>query len=277
MKRDRAWNIVIFTVAGFKIAVFGPSWPMIFVALANLRLRPYTPRMQKSQLWVFSAALLCVSACFAQSTAPNSSASGASKTQDQRVLGINIPNYLTVDGLDTKAPPLKSAGKFALAGKSFFNPYTFLETSAQAGLEQAINDHEGYGQGAEGYGKRYGADIANAFTGEIFGVGVYPSLLHTDPRYYRMMQGNVFRRGIYAISRVFVTRTDSGRQVFNASEMLASATTGGIATAYYPDNERNAADFASRVGVQVGFDAAFDVVKEFWPDVRDHLFNRHKH
>lgn len=233
--------------------------------------------MQKSQFWVLSAVVLCVSAAIAQSTAPDQASSGGSKTQNQRVLGVSIPNYLTVDGRDTKVTPLSSAGKFALAGKSFFNPYTFLETSAQAGLEQAINVHEGYGQGAEGYGKRYGADIANAFTGEIFGVGVYPSLLHTDPRYYRMMQGNVFRRGTYAISRVFVTRTDSGRPVFNASEMLASATSGGIATAYYPDNERNAGDFASRMGIQVGFDAAFNVVKEFWPDVRDHLFNRHKH
>lgn len=237
--------------------------------------------MPKAKLWVLSAVLLCVSACVAQSAAPaantaDKGSSTGSKTQNQRVLGLNIPNYLTVDGRDTKAPPLTTGGKFAVAGKSFFNPYTFVETTAQAGLEQAINDHEGFGQGAEGYGKRYGADIANAFTGEMFGIGVYPSLLHSDPRYYRMMQGNVFARGTYAISRVFVTRTDSGRPVFNVSELLASATSAGIATAYYPDNERNAGDFASRMGVQVGFDAAFNVVKEFWPDVRDHLFKRHK-
>jgi hypothetical protein len=240
--------------------------------------------MPKTQFWVFSAVLLCVSACLAQSTAPDQGAGSSSqaststsKTQNERVLGISIPNYLTIDGRDTKAPRLSARNKFALAGKSFFNAYTFVETTAQAGLEQAINDHEGFGQGAEGYGKRYGADIANAFTGEMFGAGVYPSLLHTDPRYYRMMQGGVFARGIYAISRVFVTRTDSGREIFNAPELLASATTSGIATAYYPDNERNPGDFFSRMGVQVGFDAAFDVVKEFWPDVRDHLFKRHKH
>lgn len=233
--------------------------------------------MQKSQLWVFSAVLLCVSASIAQSTAPDQSTSSGSRTQNQRVLGVNIPNYLTVDGRDTVAPPLTTGGKFVLAGKSFFNPYTFIESAAQAGVEQGINDHEGFGQGAEGYGKRYGADIAGAFTGELFGVGVYPSLLHTDPRYYRMMQGNIFARGTYAISRVFVTRTDSGRNVFNAPELMAGATSSGIAIAYYPDNERNVGDFASRLGTQVGFDAAFNVVKEFWPDVRDHLFKRHKH
>jgi hypothetical protein len=253
--------------------------PELYATVPKLR----NLRMHESRLLILSALLLCASASIAQSIAQDQPAKSSSqdhfsKTRDQRVLGMDIPNYLTVDGRGTGVPPLRAEDKFSLAGKSFlFSPYTFLESAAQAGLEQAINDHGKYGQGAGGYGKRLGADIAGAFTDAMFGVGVYPSVLHKDPRYYRMMRGRLFARGTYAISRVLVTRSDSGQRVFNLPELLASATSSGIATAYYPDNERNVGHFASRMATQIGLDAAFNVVKEFWPDVRDHLSRRHEH
>jgi hypothetical protein len=105
---------------------------------------------------------------------------------------------------------------------------------------------------------------------------VYPSILHTDPRYYRMGSGSVFARGFYSATRVLVTRTDSGRHVFNGPEVLATATSSAISRLYYPADERTAGDFAYSMGSRIAFDAAYNLAKEFWPDVRNHLFGRPK-
>jgi hypothetical protein len=216
--------------------------------------------------------LLCVSAALSQSSSSGASA----QDSHHRFPSLSPPTNLVIDGPDTLVAPLSSGQKFNQFGKNFFNPFTFLTTGVQAGLEQASDSPSGYGQGAQGYGKRYGADIADTFTGQLFGIGVYPSLLHTDPRYYRKVNGNIFSRGTYAATRVFVTRKDaSRRRVFNWSELLGSATSAGISMTYYPSDERDAGTFATSFGTRILFDGAFNVAKEFWPDVRDHLF-RHK-
>jgi hypothetical protein len=233
--------------------------------------------MRTSMLRALSVALLCVAPLLAQSSSQTQTTSNSgSKTGNDKVLGIGFPNYLVVDGEDTDAPRLTAQRKFELVGKSFFNPFTFLLTGAEAGLSQAADEHPGFGQGARGYGKRFGATLADTFTDDLFGTGVYPSIFHTDPRYYRKMQGNVVARGAYAVSRVLVTRTDSGRHVFNAPEVLGAATSSAIGMAYYPDDERTASDFMTRWGTNIAFDAALNVARELWPDVRDHVFRRHK-
>jgi hypothetical protein len=195
-----------------------------------------------------------------------------SDTLESKVLDLVVPTDLVIQGRDTKVPPLSTAQKFAQVGKNLANPFTFFGTAVQAGVDQAADVHERYGQGAEGYGKRYGADIADTATSEFFGYGVYPSLFHTDPRYYRMGKGGFFARGWYAATRVFVTRTDSGRNVFNAPQILASATASGISRTYYPSDERNGGDFAYSMGSSIAFTGAYNLAKEFWPDVRTHLF-----
>ena len=200
----------------------------------------------------------------------------SSKPRSQRTLSLELPDSLVVEGRDTRVAPLSTGQKFGQVAKNFFNPFTFLATGIEAGIDQAADVHHGYGQGGEGYAKRYGADIADTATAQFFGVGVYPSIFHTDPRYYRMGRGQVFSRAGYAMTRVLVTRTDSGRRVFNAPEILASATSSGISRAYYPDNERNAGDFAYSMGSRIAFDAVYNLAKEFWPDVRNHLFGHHK-
>ncbi len=220
------------------------------------------------------AVLICASSAFAQSLSPV-----ATPTQTNGGLFSNLTplTNLVVNGSERVVAPLSTAQKFQQFEKNFANPFTFFTTGVQAGFEQASGAHAKYGQGAQGYGKRYGADLANTFTGELFGIGIYPSLLHTDPRYYRKLNGNIFARGTYAATRVFVTRRDaSGQRVFNCSEMLGSATSAGISTAYSPSDERDAGNFAMNFATRLLFDGAFNVAKEFWPDVRDHVFRRKK-
>ena len=237
--------------------------------------------MQKPRLL---RALLLPLVLLAPLMAQNSSvqASGtATATQSKsgqfegKVLDFVVPTDLVIQGRDTKVAPLSTAQKFGQVVKNFGNPFTFLGTGAEAGIDQAFDVHQGYGQGSEGYGKRYGADIADTATAQFFGYGVYPSIFHTDPRYYRMGSGNFFSRSWYAATRTLVTRTDSGRHVFNAPEILASATASGISRSYYPNDERDVGDFAYDMGSRIAFDAVYDLAKEFWPDIRKHVFHGH--
>ena len=210
-----------------------------------------------------------------QSSGTPARAESKSGQLEGKVLDFVVPTDLVIQGRDTRVAPLSTIQKFGQVVKNFGNPFTFLGTGAEAGIDQAFDVHQGYGQGAEGYGKRYGADIADTATAQFFGYGVYPSIFHTDPRYYRMGSGKFFSRSWYAATRVLVTRTDSGRHVFNVPEVMASATASGISRSYYPADERNVGDFAYDMGSRIAFDAVYNLAKEFWPDVRKHVFGGH--
>jgi hypothetical protein len=143
---------------------------------------------------------------------------------------------------------------------------------ALAGISQAENSEPGYGQGAEGYAKRYGAawadgTIENSWTGAIL-----PSLLRQDPRYFQKGKGGFWHRMGYAISRIVVTRSDSGNHQFNFSEIFGSAISAGISTyAYHPHEDKTLRNTASVWATQVGYDSLSFFVKEFWPDIRRKL------
>lgn len=226
---------------------------------------------------------LCVisaTTTFAQSTAQQTTEQkpkpAKSKTLENKVLDLVSPDRLVIEGRDTRLPPLSVAQKFGQVGKNFVNPFTFAGVAIEAGFDQAIDVHHGYGSGGKGYLKRYGADLADTASTQFFGIGVYPSVFHTDPRYYRMGNGRFMARTVYSVTRVLSTRSDSGHQRFNAPEILAAATSSGISRTYYPADERNVGDFAYSMGSRIAFDAAYNLAKEFWPDVRTRLFGRPK-
>lgn len=156
--------------------------------------------------------------------------------EHQRVLGI-IPNFFVA--YDPKAPPLTARLKFQLAWKASIDPVDFLGAGALAGLEQADNYFSGYGQGAQGYGKRYGAAFADGFFGSMFGNAIYPILLHQDPRYFYQGTGSIRSRAAHAIVSAVVCKGDNGRWQPNYSGILGSLTSGGISNLYYPAANRN--------------------------------------
>jgi hypothetical protein len=197
----------------------------------------------------------------------------STQPQHQDMMFHVIPAYGLVDGANQSLPPLTSGQKFKLS-RQYFNPYTVLFVAVEAGLNQAYNTPKDYGQGAEGYGKRYGAGFADGLTDSFFTTAVYPSLFHQDPRYYRLNNGGFWRRTGYAVSRILVTRQDSGRKAFNFSEILGSYTSSSIAMTYYPASERDFSRVARRAFVEFGFDAGFNVVKEFYPDILRKLFGK---
>ena len=178
-----------------------------------------------------------------------------------------VPNYKTVNDASQPVTPIGAKQKFGLV-LHYFDPFTYGFTAVQASIQQATNAQKGYGQGFSGYSKRYGADFTDAFTNELFTVGVFPTLLHEDPRYFRKGQGGGMHRTLYAISRVFVARSDSGHQRYNFSEVLGNLSSGAISNLYYPSSDRRVSDILSRTCFQMGYDAMFNVLKEFYPDLK---------
>lgn len=216
----------------------------------------------------------------------DSQASKDANAKSNDRLFFALPNFLTVENA-ANVPPLTAGGKFKLVGRSAFDPVQFVWYSALAGISQATNSEPGFGQGAEGYGKRYGAYFADGTIENFFVGAIFPSMLHTDPRYFQSGKGTFTHRTWYAVSRAFITRSDSGRSVFNASEIFGSAVASAVSTySYHPHpgyhpvegmnvpyvaSDRTLKNTASVWGTQVGYDTITFVIKEFWPDVRRKL------
>ncbi len=201
------------------------------------------------------------------SSSAERSAPGTSKDR----LFFALPNFLTLENAG-EVPPLTVGEKFKVTLKSSFDPVEYFWYGALAGISQGENSEPGFGQGAEGYAKRYGAYFADGTLENVITEAILPSLLRQDPRYFQMGKGGFVRRTGYAVSRIFVTRTDSGHNQFNVSEILGSAISGGISTyTYHPRGDHNFPNALSVWGTQIGYDTLTYVIKEFWPDIRRRL------
>ncbi len=185
-----------------------------------------------------------------------------------------LPNYKTVNDPEQPVIAMSAGEKFGLV-KHYFDPFTFVFTSITAGIEQGTNEKAGYGQGAMGYAKRYGADFTDGFTNELFVTGVFPTLMHEDPRYYRLGRGSALKRTAYALSRILITHGDSGAARFNSSEFLGNITSGALSMTYYPQSERSVSGVFTRMSVEIGYDSLFNVLKEFYPDLKRHFSHNH--
>jgi hypothetical protein len=181
--------------------------------------------------------------------------------EHQRVLGI-LPNFYSSYIWD--AAPLDAKQKFNLALHSITDPMEFVGTGVVAGAEQANNTFSGYGQGAQGYAKRYGAAYADDAIGRMIGSAILPSLLHQDPRYFYKGSGSVRSRMFYAISRAVVTRGDDGHQEPNYSRVLGSFAAGGIANLYYPAGDRGVGLTLGNALVGTAGNAIDNLIREFF-------------
>jgi len=158
-------------------------------------------------------------------------------------------------------------GKFVLFVQDSFDPVTFLGTAFDAGLDQAQNNDPSYGQGAQGYGKRFGADYAGGASSRLFKDFAYPSIFSEDPRYYRLAHGSGGKRLLHAMAHAVVAHRDDGRRMFNFSEWLGTASSAVLSNTYHPDNRRGFAPAAERVTYSILQDMGYDVLREFWPEI----------
>jgi len=179
-----------------------------------------------------------------------------------------LPNFLTLEN-SGEVPPLTTKEKFKVVTKGSFDYVQIPWYAFLAGISQAEDSEEGYGQGAAGYGKRFGAYFADGTIENYMTGAILPSVLRQDPRYFQSGKGSFMHRTGYSVSRIFLTRGDNGRQQFNYSEVFGSAISAGISTySYHPHADRTLPNTVSVWGTQVGYDTITLVVKEFWPDIR---------
>jgi Carboxypeptidase regulatory-like domain len=181
--------------------------------------------------------------------------------EHQRVFGI-IPNFYS--SYIWAAEPLDARQKFDLAFHSLTDPIEFVGIGIIAGAEQATNTFPGYGQGAGGFAKRYGAAYADEVSGRVIGSAILPSLIHQDPRYFYKGSGSLSSRAFYAISRALVTRGDGGQTEPNYSRLFGSFAAGGLANLYYPRADRGLGLTLADGFVSIAGHAVDNLVREFF-------------
>ena len=181
--------------------------------------------------------------------------------EKQRVLGV-VPNFYV--SYYHNAVPLNPRQKFELAWKTTVDPVSFGVTGAIAGIQQAQNDFSGYGQGAQGYGKRFGASYANFVASTYIGGAILPALLKQDPRYFYKGSGSKRSRMLYAIANSVICKGDNGHWQPNYSNILGSLAAGGISNLYYPAKNRDGAELTfENTLIGIGETAAVNLLQEF--------------
>ena len=179
-----------------------------------------------------------------------------------QILLPEAPSY------SASVPMLTSRDKFNLFLRRASSQDILVGTTFDAGWAQLMNDWPGYGQGMQGFGKRWGALIANQEAGSFFGTFLLPSLFHQDPRYFRLGAGQPFSvRLAHALSRVAVTRKDDGTNTFNSSLVLSTVIVKSLSNAYYPQQERGFSHTMDRVEGSLLGSAQGYVIREFMPDI----------
>jgi hypothetical protein len=168
---------------------------------------------------------------------------------------------------DKNAATITPSGKFRLFSESVTDPFAVIGVGLQAGVGQAKNEFPGYGQGATGYAKRFGASYSDFAIANFMSSYAFPSLLREDPRYFREGSGPFKKRLGHALASPFVTRTDSGRSRFNFSNVLGVITAGGISNAYYPASDRGVGLVFSRAAIGILFGTVSATFAEFGPDL----------
>jgi carboxypeptidase family protein len=181
--------------------------------------------------------------------------------EKQRVLGV-IPNFYVT--YLPNAVPLSAKQKFELAWKTTVDPVNFGITGVIAGVQQAQNDFSGYGQGAQGFAKRYGASYTDSVASTFIGSAVLPSLLKQDPRYFYKGTGSKRSRILYALANAVICKGDNGHWQANYSSILGSLAAGGISNLYYPAKNRDGAELTfENALVGIGASAAANLLQEF--------------
>jgi serine/threonine protein kinase len=192
--------------------------------------------------------------------------------QTKRMMYV-VPNFAAVSAYK-QLPPLSVGGKFRLATSDSFDYSSFVWTGVLAAQAYGLDSYPELGTGFAGYGRYYWRAFADGVSATYFTEAIVPAITHEDPRYYTMESGPFLHRLGYALSRVVVTKTDSGGTSFNYSEVVGNAFEAGLSNAYYPEQERGVGKTAENWATQIESAALNNIAKEFWPDFRRKVLRR---
>ncbi|HXY26359.1 MAG TPA: carboxypeptidase-like regulatory domain-containing protein [Candidatus Acidoferrum sp.] len=181
--------------------------------------------------------------------------------EKQRIFGV-VPNFYVT--YNPAAVPLRPKQKFELAGKAIVDPVNLGLTGTLAGFQQATNAFSGYGQGAQGYAKRYAANYADMVTGTLIGSAILPTFLRQDPRYFYKGSGSIRSRIFYALASSVIRKSDNGQWQPDYSGIGGGLAAGEISTLYYPKTDRRPAQLMfENTLIGIGATAAANLLQEF--------------
>jgi hypothetical protein len=204
--------------------------------------------------------------------AANEQAPSTEGRQTRRILYI-VPNFRAVSA-NVHLPPQPVKEKFKTAALDSFDYSSFIFVGIQAGLGQINNSYPEFGNGTVGYGRYYWHTLADSTDENLWVEFVLPSVLRQDSRYYTLGHGGFGKRLLYAFTRIAITRTDGGRETFNASEIVGAGAAAGISNTYYPSQERTWIKSYQRWITNVSIDDGVFIFKEFWPDINNKFFHQ---
>jgi hypothetical protein len=210
-----------------------------------------------------------------QASVPGGSAAPVehSDPQTKRILGI-FPNFRAVSA-QTHLPPQSVKEKFLTASEDSFDYSAFVLPAALAAESEWTNATPEFHSGAAGYGRYFWHTYVDQTSENYWVEFIVPTVTREDTRYYTLGPGSggKLKRVGYALSRAVVTRTNSGKDTFNISEVVGAGAAAGISNFYYPRRERTLVNTADKWSVNVGVDAAAFIIREFWPDINHYLFH----
>lgn len=233
---------------------------------------PDAPRPQDEISQESSTSQQPVSATPAEKSEREKAAEQVREQEHQRILGV-IPMFNTSYRGD--AVSLTRKQKMSLAFHSAVDPVTFATAFVVAGLHEGFDDDPGFGWGAEGYFKRSGAAYLDTFDGTMIGNGILPSLLHQDPRYFRLGHGPTRHRLLYAVAMSVICKHDvTGKWEPNYSNIIGNISSGALSNLYYPTNESGFGQTINNGMVVTAEGTLGSVFQEFWPDISRKLFHK---
>jgi len=248
----------------FSFAGIAPGAFQLTISLTGFATQTTSGTLRPGEMQIVPQISLTVSAAIAEihvvPTPVQVAEDEIKEEEKQRVLAF-IPNFYV--SYNPNAVPLNARQKFELAWKTTVDPVSFGLIGFTAGVQQAANNFSGYGQGAQGYGKRYGAAFADSATSTFLGNAVFASILKQDPRYFYKGTGSKRSRLLYAIANAVICKGDNGRWQANYSGILGSLASGGISNLYYPASDRGAALVFENTLIGIGEFAAANIFQEF--------------
>jgi hypothetical protein len=209
---------------------------------------------------------------------PASPVTTAGGLNNRRILGV-IPDYQTVDARVTT--PLSVRQKWELAFRESVDPFNIVSAGIGAAFSQDGNQTPKYGEGGGAFGKRYGAALADMTTQNVFSAGLLATVLHQDPRYFRMGPegGKIPKRVVYSLTRLFIARQDNGKETFNTCGIGGMILGIAASNLYYPAASANGEVMVGRLTTSLFSGVTGNLMSEFAPDLQklqNKLFHRHK-
>ena len=202
--------------------------------------------------------------------AQSQNCSRLAELEEQFEHGFSAQDLQRIQGPE-QGPPLGVSGKFRLAVANVSDPFAIVTTALDSEFGDATDGHGKLRTGMAGFGQRFGASMAGQATSEMFSTFLISSIFHQDPHYHRDPAAPTHTRIGKALAYVFVTRSDSGKRMFNFAEVLGTTSSSIVEGTFHPEWEKGAGPAAGRIAISIGSDAAWNLMTEFLPDVARHL------